>query len=67
MGDRIMWYEKCPNCGEEIDCMDASSSMIWSVHCDKCGYDDGLDYYDTEPNTIELLSKDEAKKRGFIK
>jgi hypothetical protein len=67
MGDRTTWYEKCPQCEEEdgVEVYDAPSCLQWSCMCERCGWTDNKDYYETEPNTIELLHIDEAKKRGL--
>lgn len=40
MGDRITWFENCPNCGGEktVECYEALSSNMKSKDCDKCDY-----------------------------
>ena len=54
MGTMTMWYEKCPKCGKEMDCASQPTSLLWSVHCAKCGYDDGRNYTEEETGTIIL-------------
>jgi len=65
MGDRTIWREDCPKCGGKgtVEVYDAPSCIQWSCMCDKCGWNDGRDYYETEPNTIELLTEQQAKDR----
>jgi hypothetical protein len=68
MGDKTMWREDCPKCKKEdgVECYDAPSCIQFSRSCDECGWRDGLDYYETGDNTIELLTQEEAKKRGLL-
>ena len=68
MGDRTWWYEDCPKCKikESVEVYDAPSCLQFLRKCDKCGWSDGLTYYETSPSTIELLTKEEAKKRKLI-
>ena len=68
MGDRISWTEDCEHCGGEqtVDCYEASSSLLWSKHCEKCGWDDPRGYYETDRDTIELITEKEARARGII-
>lgn len=68
MGDRTTWYEDCPVCysKDSVECYDAPSCLQWSCFCDKCGWTDNRDYYETSPNYIEKLHIDEAKKRGLV-
>lgn len=63
MGDRYMWDETCPQCGKTIEVYDAPSSLIWSCHCDACGYDDGKEYYEIGDYELFLGTKEEYKKR----
>jgi len=67
MGDRYTWYENCPKCEgkETVEVYDAPSCYEFSRRCEKCNWTDGLNYYETEPDTIELMTKKEAKKRGL--
>jgi len=66
MGDRTTTYLPCPNCGKESEQYDAPSCYMWSWNCEHCGWKDLRNYYETEPNTIELMTEEEAKKRGLI-
>ena len=67
MGDHTWWQEDCPKCKghNTVEGHDAWSSMQHSLVCSNCDYNDGLDYYETDDNTIELLTKEEAKERGI--
>jgi len=38
---------------------DAPSCLQWLKKCDKCGWSDGKDYYETAENEIQLLTKKE--------
>lgn len=63
MGDRTWWFDECPNCGKEKEVYDAPSSIIWSNHCDNCGWDDGLNYYENKDGiTVHKLTYSEATK-----
>ena len=62
MGDYTITHTTCPVCGADIEEVDQPSSMLWSCHCDKCGYDDGLDYYETGRNEISLMTKKQYKE-----
>ena len=66
MGDRYTWFEDCPNCKgkDTVEVYDAPSSYLFHRGCDKCNWTDGLNYYETSPHTIELLTAEEATKRG---
>lgn len=66
MGDRITTYLPCPKCGKESEQYDQSSALTWVWICDNCGWKDDRDYYETEPNTIELLTEKQALERGLI-
>jgi len=68
MGDRYTWFENCPKCKGEgtVEVYDAPSCYMFSRRCEKCNWTDGENYYETEPNTIELMTEEEAKKRGLI-
>ena len=68
MGDRYTWYEDCPTCGgkDTVEVYDAPSSYIFSRRCDKCNWTDGLNYYETEPDVIELMTEEEAEKKGLV-
>lgn len=63
MGDRITLWSNCPKCGGSVEYYDAPSSLMYSGHCDKCGWSDPHDYYeDKDGVTIHLLTKSEARK-----
>jgi transcription initiation factor TFIIIB Brf1 subunit/transcription initiation factor TFIIB len=68
MGDRYTWYENCPKCKgkETVEVYDAPSCYMFARVCEKCGWTDEKNYYETEPDVIELMTKEEAKKRGLI-
>ena len=68
MGDRTTWFEDCPKCGgkETVEVYDAPSCLQWTMQCDNCSWTDGYDYYETEPNTIEKLTEEQAIKRKLI-
>ena len=66
MGDRTWWVEKCPKCGADIEVYDAPSCLQWCCHCTKCGYDDGLNYYEAPENCIVLCTREKAVKKGLI-
>ena len=66
MGDRTTTYLPCPKCGGETEQYDAPSSLMWVWDCDECGWRDDRTYYNTEPHTLELLSKKEVQKRGLL-
>lgn len=62
MGDRTTTYYPCPNCGKQAEQYDAPSSLIWSNHCDYCGWDDRLNYYeDKDGVTVHRLTYEEAE------
>ena len=67
MGDRYYSYEDCPKCGgkQTVEVYNAPSCYQFLRMCDECKWTDGLDYYETEPNTIELMTKEQAKERGL--
>lgn len=67
MGDHTWWDEDCPNCKtkDSVKVHDAPSSLQFSRICENCGWTDGLDYYETGNNVIELLTEEEAEKRGI--
>jgi len=67
MGNRTWWSEDCPKC-KAINCVqvyDEPTCLQFSRVCKDCGWTDGLEYYETDPNTIELLTKEEAIKRNL--
>ena len=68
MGDRYITYTDCPKCGGKgtLEIYDAPSCLQYVETCDKCDYLGGKTYYETSPNTIELLTKKQAKERGLI-
>ena len=66
MGDYIWQTIKCPKCGRVIEMCDQTSSLLHSCHCDKCGYDDGLDWYDNGYNEIYLLTKKQAIAKKLL-
>ena len=68
MGDRTSWTGNCPKCGAEgtVEFYDAPSCLIYSENCVKCDYTSGLSYYEINNDSIELLTKEEAKERGLI-
>ena len=68
MGDRYFWNEDCPKCGvkDGVECYDAPSCYQFSRRCSKCGWSDDLNYFETSPHTLELLTEEEAKKRGLF-
>lgn len=49
-----------------METYNAPSCLLWNRHCDHCGYDDGLNYYEAPNNVIELLTKEQARKKGLI-
>ena len=61
MGDRTWWFENCPQCKtkESVEVYDAPSCLQWLKKCEKCGWNDGKDYYETAENEIQLLTKKE--------
>jgi ribosomal protein L37AE/L43A len=63
MGDRTWWEEPCPKCGKSIEMYDAPSSLIWSCHCDHCGYDDGRSYYEIGDNELFLGTEEQYQNR----
>ena len=68
MGDHTYWTETCKICKGNVSCHDAPSSLIWSRACEDCGWNDGLDYYQSEdePHVIELLTEQLAREKGLI-
>lgn len=66
MGDRTTTYSPCPKCGKEMETYDAPSCLMWSEHCDHCGYDDGLNYYEAPNNMLYLITEEQAIKDGLI-
>lgn len=69
MGDRTFWTEDCLECKGKgtVEGYDAPSSLNWLVICENCGWSDGKSYYETNKNSIELLTEEQAKSRGLIK
>ena len=65
MGDRTYSYYDCPKCQTRsgVEIYDAPSCLLYVEACQHCDFKVDLDYYETEPNTIELLSSIEANKR----
>jgi hypothetical protein len=55
MGDRYIFFKKCPNCGNEIECYYAPSSDMTDERCNECGKE-----YDIVIN-FELIPKKEIK------
>lgn len=67
MGDRTWWTETCPKCKKEtVEVYDALSSMMFSRVCKKCGWTDGLRYFEGKDNIIELCTETQARERGLI-
>jgi len=68
MGDRYTWYEDCPKCKgkKTIECWDAPSCMIFSKICYECDWREDLNYYEEEKNCLVLISRKEAKRRGYF-
>lgn len=68
MGDRSIWYEDCPKCNgkDTVEVADDSSSLIFYRKCNKCGWTDGLGYYEGKNDDIILCTKEEAIKLGLI-
>ena len=63
MGDRSWWEEECPKCKEKtVVVYDAPSCLQFSRVCEKCGWTDGLDYYETGRNEISLMTKKQYKE-----
>lgn len=62
MGDRTWWDEECPKCGAIIEVYDAPSSLQWCKICEKCGYDDGQDYYEIGKYEVVLCTKKELNR-----
>ena len=64
MGDRYSWWEDCPKCKKKgvVECYDAPSCMQFSRVCRKCGWTDGLDYYETGTNEITLMTEADYRK-----
>jgi len=67
MGDRTLSYYNCPKCGKKdgVEIYDAYSSMLYVEACQACDYKVDLNYYESELNVLVLLSKIEARKRGY--
>jgi hypothetical protein len=68
MGDRYFWDENCPKCKKKnsVECYDAPSCYQFSRRCRECNWTDGLEYYETSPHTIELLTEKQAKEKGVF-
>lgn len=68
MGDGRYSYYDCPKCGAKwgVEIYDAPSCMLYVGSCQYCDYKVDLDYYETDPDTLELLSSEDAKKRGLV-
>jgi uncharacterized protein (DUF983 family) len=69
MGDRYYRYFPCPECGKEVEEYDAPSCLQHSSHCDACGWDDGLNYYeDVIGDSIDIVmcSEEKAIEEGLI-
>ena len=66
MGDRITTYPPCPKCGKKSEQYSAYSCLQWSWHCEHCGWKDDRDYYETDENTIGLMTEKEARERKVI-
>ena len=69
MGDRTYTHYDCPKCGAKngVEIYDAPSCLLYVEACQHCDFKVDLQYYETDPNTIELLSTADAKKRGLDK
>jgi hypothetical protein len=58
MGDREWWTEECPKCHKNsLEVYDASSCMLHSERCSKCGYDAHTYYHVRKDGVIELKRK----------
>jgi len=66
MGDRITTYYQC-ECGGQVEEYDAPSSLIFNASCNKCGWHDPRSYYETDENTIELLTVKQAIAMGLLR
>jgi hypothetical protein len=73
MGDKTIWYEDCPQCQGKgtVEVVDASSSLIFSRRCEKCGWTDGLGYYDSPTgddrfSELILCTEEKALELGLI-
>lgn len=64
MGDRTTTYYP-HGCGGEVEEYDAPSSLLFVASCNKCGWNDYREYYETGEHTIELLTKEQAEAKGF--
>lgn len=66
MGDRYISYYECPVCGGTVEIYDAPTCLLYVEMCHDCEYKVDLDYYETQPHYLELLSPEEARSRGII-
>lgn len=66
MGDRTTRYLPCPQCGGNSEQYDAPSSIMWVWSCHDCSWKDDHEYYETDENTTELLTEQEARDRGVV-
>lgn len=70
MGDRTLWIEKCPNCGEDMECYDAPTCLLWVRCCEKCKWSDDRRYYESKDVTgsyiIQLLTSEDARDKGLL-
>ena len=69
MGDRIWYYYDCPKCGTKngVEVYNAPSCLQYSERCRFCDFYVDLNYYyeDDEETILVLLSKEQARKRGY--
>lgn len=56
----------CPSCKAQIEIYDAPSSLIWGCTCYKCGWNDGLSYFEDKKGIIYKISEKEAREKGII-
>lgn len=61
MGSRYYSYQPCPKCGTEYELYDAPSSLMYIGICEKCGWSEPRDYYETSEHEISLFTPEEYK------
>jgi hypothetical protein len=68
MGDRTWYYSTCPKCGRKdgVETYDAPSCLQYFEGCQYCDYKVDLSYYEEKQNHLVLISKEEARKRGYL-
>lgn len=68
MGDRTYYYYDCPKCGlkDGVEVYDHSSALMYVEACQDCDYYVDLDYYEESENYLVLLSKADARDKGYL-